>query len=247
MAADGGSNGNDIIKDDNNGLFLYDDMIGFNGTNRQAIFGTWSTLGFDVLCRMYDKVQSWMPRQAMYVGVTGSCDDNIAIEMGGGYISGINEKIVSYGFDQITKDTQPTQLDVNLDRSIVNVYVSTQFYWRKTTSEEYSTKTRNVNINLPPAKQYDNGHIVRIRRAVNSGSSVKVIPGKSYRLALTDGWNDIYSETEGNSVILTGADTYKTSSDPLFLSCGETAEFVFLRDLSVTISGVKYQGVWVKL
>lgn len=246
-------NGNDIIKDDNNGLFLYDDMIGFNGTNRQAIFGTWSTMGFDVLCRMYDNVKSWMPRQAMSVSVTGSCDDNIAIEMGGGYISGLNEKIVSYGFDPITNETQPTRLDVNLDRSIVNVYVSTQFYWRKQATDsngnpvDYSTKTRNVYLNLPPVKQYDDGHIIRIRRAINSGSTVYIVPGKSYRLALTDGWNDTYTETEGNSVILTGADTYKIASSPLTIAVGETVELVFLRDLSVTINNVKYQGVWVKL
>lgn len=242
-----------IVKDDTNGLFLYDDMIGFNDTNRQAIFGTWSTLGFDILCRMYDKVQSWMPREAMAIGVTGSCYDNIAIEMTGGYISGLNEKIVSYGFNQITNETQPTQLDVNLDRSIVNVYVSTQFYWRKQATDsngntvDYSTKTRNVYLNLPPAKQYDDGHIIRIRRAVNSGSTVYIVPGKSYRLELTDGWNDTYTETEGNSVILTGADTYKTASSPLTIAVGETVELVFLRDLSVTINSVKYQGVWVKL
>lgn len=246
-------NGNDIIKDDNKGLFLYDDMIGFNGTNRQAIFGTWSTLGFDILCRMYDKVQSWMPRQAMYVGVTGSCEDNIALEMGGGYISGLNEKTVAYGFNNITNETKPTQLDVYLDRSVVNVYVSTQFYWRSKATDsngnavEYSTQTRNVFVVLPPVKQYDDGHIVRIRRAVNGNSKVFIVPNKSYRLNLTDGWNDIYSETEGDSVILNGADTYLTQSNPLELSVGQTAEFMFVRNLSVTINGVKYQGVWVKL
>ncbi|MBQ8807324.1 MAG: hypothetical protein IJZ68_12940, partial [Bacteroidaceae bacterium] len=148
---------------------------------------------------------------------------------------------------------QPTQLDVNLDRSIVNVYVSTQFYWRKQATDsngntvDYSTKTRNVYLNLPPAKQYDDGHIIRIRRAVNSGSTVYIVPGKSYRLELTDDWNDTYTETEGNSVILTGADTYKTASSPLTIAVGETVELVFLRDLSVTINSVKYQGVWVKL
>lgn len=237
----------------NTGMFLYSDMLGFNGVNRQMLIGTLNLMGYSYLGRMYDEVQDTMPRRGLSVGVRGVVDDNIALELTGGYVSGLNEKSVSYAFGYVTNETQPTQLDVNLDRSVVNVYVSTQFYWRKQATDsngnavDYSTKTRNVYINLPPVKQYDDGHIIRIRRAVNSGSTVYIVPGKSYRLALADGWTNTYEETEGNSVILTGADTYQTASSPLTLGVGETAEFVFIRDLSVTIDSVKYQGVWVKL
>ena len=42
------------VKDTENGLFLYDDMIGFNDKGRQAIFGTWNNYGQPMLCRLVD-------------------------------------------------------------------------------------------------------------------------------------------------------------------------------------------------
>lgn len=42
------------VNETNNGLFLYDSMIGFNDQNRQAIFGTWNSLGQPMLCRLVD-------------------------------------------------------------------------------------------------------------------------------------------------------------------------------------------------
>ena len=59
------------VKDTENGLFLYDDMIGFNDKGRQAIFGTWNNYGQPMLCRLvdtatdynFDFVRLWIYRE----------------------------------------------------------------------------------------------------------------------------------------------------------------------------------------
>lgn len=234
-----------------NGMYLSDDMLCFNSNGRQAIFGCWNNMGLSVMCRIKDGQDDILPKVGLAVGVTGSTDVNTAIEMDGGWLSGLNYKVQSEGFDKITAsatDTPvPTELNVTLSRDVVCVHASTQFYWRsyanRDDSNKFETKARNVNITLPDMKHYDNGHVLLIKRGVNNDKDVYLIPGASYRKRLSS--INSYTEEVGKTCILIDNNTYIT--DKLIIdSEGDAMQLVYFRDLSVTINNVKYDGVWVQ-
>lgn len=235
----------------NNGMYLDENMICFNSGKRQAIFGCWNNLGLPVICRMTDQTDDYTAKVGLAIKITGSTDVNTAIEMGGGWLSGLNYKVQSEGFDKITAqkpDTPvPTELNVTLSRSVVCLHASTQFYWRsyanRNDDKKFETKARDVNITLPEMKHYDNGHVLMIKRGVNNNKDVYLIPGKSYQKHLNA--NGTSYETEGNTCILADNNTYVT--DKLILdSEGDAMQLIYFRDLSVTIDNVKYNGVWVQ-
>ena len=155
----------DNSSNSNNGVYLSSEMICFNQKNRQAILGCWSNYGLPVTCRIKDSQDDVLAHIGLAVSVTGSMDVNTAIEMGGGWLSGLNYKVEMIGYNYITASkadaTQPTEYNVSLDRSVVCVYASTQFYWRtyanRNDSSKFETKTRTINIRLPVMMNYEIG------------------------------------------------------------------------------------------
>lgn len=78
-------------------MFLYDDMIGFNGKNRQVIVGPFSTMGVDYLGRFYDhRSRPYDINRGVSISVAGG-RDNIALATEGGIVvdgkRGIDEYI----------------------------------------------------------------------------------------------------------------------------------------------------------
>lgn len=242
----------DNSSNSNNGVYLSSEMICFNQKNRQAILGCWSNFGLPVTCRIKDSQDDVLAHIGLAVSVTGSMDVNTAIEMGGGWLSGLNYKVQMIGYNYITasktNETQPTEYNVSLDRSVVCVYASTQFYWRtyanRNDSSKFETKTRTVNITLPDMKHYDNGHVLMIKRGTNNSSDIYLKPGASYKKKLnSDGYT--YYEESGQTCILVDNSTYVT--DKLIVdSEGDAMQLVYFRDLSVTINSVQYKGIWVQ-
>ena len=73
------SNGNSST----DGMFLYNDMVGFNNGNRQAIVGTFSSMGVDYLGRFYDNRNNpYGTNRGLVVNVSGG-RDNIALDLTG--------------------------------------------------------------------------------------------------------------------------------------------------------------------
>lgn len=72
------------VKDTENGLFLYDDMIGFNDKGRQAIFGTWNNYGQPMLCRLVDTATDYnfdfgiSPKYGIVFDIENSMNGNFA-------------------------------------------------------------------------------------------------------------------------------------------------------------------------
>lgn len=96
---DGGHDG--AIVADSNGLFLYNNMIGFNETNRQALLGTLNNWGAFLLCRLYDThvdTSSYggvtstytLGKVGLSINIRNSDVCNDAIQISGGCISGLN-------------------------------------------------------------------------------------------------------------------------------------------------------------
>ena len=114
-----------VIHDDTNGLFLYDEMIGFNGNNRQAIFGTWHSLGQPMLVRLVDTGEEYLPKWGIVFDIRNSRSANLAFAgTGSGALNGF---IDGYKFKKVTVDQANTICDVGMrdsNRLIVNCTAS---------------------------------------------------------------------------------------------------------------------------
>ena len=110
-----------VVKDDLNGLFLYDSMIGFNAEGRQAIIGTWSSLGQPMLCRLVDNKEDYLPKYGIIFDIRNSYDANLAFAgRGNGALNGF---IDGFKFNKVTLNQSNTIYGVGLsdsNRIIVN-------------------------------------------------------------------------------------------------------------------------------
>ena len=84
-----------------NGMFLYNNMIGFNDNNRQTIIGTWDTYGLEILARFTDtKPTNFLSKTGILIDVTGAPHDdgdsslgNNAIRISRGNVCGLRRRL----------------------------------------------------------------------------------------------------------------------------------------------------------
>lgn len=100
------------VKDTENGLFLYDDMIGFNDKGRQAIFGTWNNYGQPMLCRLVDTATDYnfdfgiSPKYGIVFDIENSMNGNFAFAgKGSGVLNGAMD---GYAYKKIVLDKANT-------------------------------------------------------------------------------------------------------------------------------------------
>lgn len=100
------------VKDTENGLFLYDDMIGFNDKERQAIFGTWNNYGQPMLCRLVDTATDYnfdfgiSPKYGIVFDIENSMNGNFAFAgKGSGVLNGAMD---GYAYKKIALDKANT-------------------------------------------------------------------------------------------------------------------------------------------
>lgn len=100
------------VKDTENGLFLYDDMIGFNDKDRQAIIGTWNSLGQPMLCRLVDTATDYnfdfgiSPKYGIVFDIENSMNGNFAFAgRGSGVLNGTMD---GYAYKKIVLDKANT-------------------------------------------------------------------------------------------------------------------------------------------
>ena len=125
------ADGEPEVKDDTNGLFLYDSMIGFNAEGRQAILGTWSNLGQPMLVRLMDTAKDTgmdygiLPKYGIVFDIRNSATANLAFAGNGN--GGLNGFIDGYKFNKVNVNRANTIYDVGMsdsNRIIVNCTVS---------------------------------------------------------------------------------------------------------------------------
>lgn len=255
-----GSGGTDIGYGTEGLMSLYNDSIIFNGKNRQAILGQWSTLGTPIMMRITDEVQDMIGRYGAVISVRGSVTQNTALEIGGGHVAGFNTKTLVSAFDYVTQTSAPTRLNVNLDRTIGSAFISTQYHWRAKATDsngkevDYQTKTRDVYVYLPEMNHYDDGHVIHIKRGTNSSNNVYIVPGKSKNLIYKlyeNSYGGYYTTETGNTYILYDNNSYATSSEPLKIeSEGDAMTFIYFKDLQLNVTKnnitTTYKGCWVQ-
>lgn len=209
-----------------------------------------SSTGLRAVARFenHDEEDFWYmgANYAMLVSAQGG-RENVAIQFNGGSLSCLAIKTQIIGHDNVVQSTAPTTKYVTLDRNVASVYVSTQFNWKASSSEtSYTSKTRNVYLTLPTMDVYDDGHVIKIKRGSNDGSWVYVSPGGSYRMVYNSSTGK-YVRTYGTSYIMYDNASYGTTSSKLGIeSQGDAMEFVYHRDLQITINNVTYYGCWIQ-
>lgn len=115
------------VKDTENGLFLYDDMIGFNDKGRQAIFGTWNNYGQPMLCRLVDTATDYnfdfgiSPKYGIVFDIENSMNGNFAFAgKGSGVLNGAMD---GYAYKKITLDKANTVFVGYMDMQAANRFI----------------------------------------------------------------------------------------------------------------------------
>ena len=115
------------VKDTENGLFLYDDMIGFNDKGRQAIFGTWNSYGQPMLCRLVDTATDYnfdfgiSPKYGIVFDIENSMNGNFAFAgKGSGVLNGVMD---GYAYKKIALDKANTVFVGYMDLQAANRFI----------------------------------------------------------------------------------------------------------------------------
>lgn len=115
------------VKDTENGLFLYDDMIGFNDKGRQAIFGTWNNYGQPMLCRLVDTATDYnfdfgiSPKYGIVFDIANSMNGNFAFAgKGSGVLNGAMD---GYAYKKIALDKANTVFVGYMDLQAANRFI----------------------------------------------------------------------------------------------------------------------------
>lgn len=115
------------VKDTENGLFLYDDMIGFNDKGRQAIFGTWNNYGQPMLCRLVDTATDYnfdfgiSPKYGIVFDIENSMNGNFAFAgKGSGVLNGTMD---GYAYKKIALDKANTVFVGYMDLQAANRFI----------------------------------------------------------------------------------------------------------------------------
>lgn len=115
------------VKDTENGLFLYDNMIGFNDKGRQAIFGTWNNYGQPMLCRLVDTATDYnfdfgiSPKYGIVFDIENSMNGNFAFAgKGSGVLNGAMD---GYAYKKIALDKANTVFVGYMDLQAANRFI----------------------------------------------------------------------------------------------------------------------------
>lgn len=115
------------VKDTENGLFLYDDMIGFNDKGRQSIFGTWNNYGQPMLCRLVDTATDYnfdfgiSPKYGIVFDIENSMNGNFAFAgKGSGVLNGAMD---GYAYKKIALDQANTVFVGYMDLQAANRFI----------------------------------------------------------------------------------------------------------------------------
>lgn len=114
-----------VVNNNANGLSLYNNMISFTASGRQAIFGTWHSLGVPILCRLIDTASSYLPKLGIVFDIRNSSNTNHAFAGNGNGV--LNGMIDGYGFKKLNLSQANTMYGIDVadsNRIIVNCTAS---------------------------------------------------------------------------------------------------------------------------
>lgn len=225
--------GNGLTNRNDNGTFSNDAYIIF----RNDTYGCFAGIGGNILpatsgargvarFENHDSADWFGMGQTNYALIVSARNafDNVAIQMNGGYISGLAVKTQQI---KETKNSQGTVIQSSFTIAHDAVSVS-------------CINSVEITVTLPTMYAYDDGHVVKIKNL--NGSKVIIKPGYGYQITYNTATGK-YTTTYKANYIHADRGAHFTSSSPYNLSSnGDAAEFVYHRDLN---NGTQY-GCWVQ-
>ena len=164
------------------GISIFGKCIIFNDTNRQAIIGTWETLGVQLLGRFYDTAQDGEDKYGIVITTSGG-SVNRSLQLGGGYLSGIRLYAL-----YCTSSTTLVRSD-GYNMVIIN-------------------SSAAITITLPKMNYEDDGYILIVRNLVNQTITVAASTGyRDYTNSTSKSNYITYGSGYGTSVTLGGYNT----------------------------------------
>ena len=168
--------------------------------------------------------------------------ENVAINIAGGHIRGLALKTQIIGLDTIVQSSEPGTLYKTIDRSVNFLLASTQYTHKTSSTATGSVKTRNVYLTLPTMYDYDDGHVIFIKRGSSDNGTLTIAQGGSYHNE--NGSNVYYA----NFFILNN-DVETRFSFNLDYE-GNALMLVYFRDITWTYASgnttTTYKGAWVQ-
>lgn len=164
--------------------------------------------------------------------------ENVAINIAGGHIRGLALKTQIIGLDTIIQSSEPGTRYVTIERGVTMVLASTQYTHKTSSSASGSVKQRNVYLTLPTMYDYDDGHVIFIKRGSSDSGNLTISQGDSY-----------HREGSGNSYYSTFFiidNDVETSVSFKLAHEGEACMLVYFRDLTWTSGTQTYKGAWVQ-
>lgn len=222
-------------------MTIHPSFVHFAGSDgRDAVFGQYSVDGRKGMIRVIDEKidDPSISKQGMIISVRGSVD-NSALELCGGYVSGINYKnqIIGFNYYGERSTTPPTQTET-LSRYVCCVLISTECSYYDTSSKSKVQATHDVVVTLPSIEQYDDGHCILFKR-YGSGKNTVTLKANTY----------IKLDPNGNKTTYQTAFCYDrgTVSTELQLESEmDSFELRFFPTLSITVDSKTYNGIWVQ-
>ena len=169
---------------------------------------------------------------------------NIALDIEGGCTRGLALKTQVIGLEETTSKTDLSTWIGQLKRGVQAVWISTLYYYKEYSGgvvKSTSEKHRDRYVTMPDTYDYDEGHILFIKRGSHDKGTVRLKAGTSHWSELQDGkW---VSKT-GTQYFSCDNDIESVSKD--IQSEGDAMTFIYFPNLTCTIDNVKYHGCWMQ-
>lgn len=210
--------------------------------------------------QFYNRVTIPYEEGAPVLGIEVSVDgankpnDNVAIVLNGGNISGFSLRTVNVGFPYTkhTGSTDPYEAGRTdlLNVAYNDVYVTTQYLYRTGNALDYTAKQSDMTLFLPHMYLNNDGYTIKIKRGFEGDSSKKVYIIPSTGTYRTDTGSE-YVDASGDTCLYYGANKFSfpssTGTDRYCLNNpGDYVELVYHASLEYTKEGVTYHGIWLE-
>lgn len=210
--------------------------------------------------QFYNRVTIPYDEGAPVIGIEIAVDgankpnDNIAIGLNGGSISGFALRTANVGFPY-TKHTGSTDPYESgrvsyLSTWLNDVYVTTQYLYRTGNALDYTAKQSDMTLFLPHMFLNNDGYTIKIKRGFEGDSSKKVYIIPSTGTYRTDTGSE-YVDASGDTCLYYGANKFSfpssTGADRYSLNNpGDYVELVYHASLEYTKDGTTYHGFWIE-
>lgn len=164
--------------------------------------------------------------------------ENVAINIAGGHIRGLALKTQIIGLDTIIQSSEPGTRYVTIERGVTMVLASTQYTHKTSSSASGSVKQRNVYLTLPTMYDYDDGHVIFIKRGSSDSGNLTISQGGSYHRE--GSYNSYYSTFFIIDNDVETSVSFKLGNE------GLGCMLVYFRDLTWTSGTQTYKGAWVQ-